>query len=182
MASKPTNLRGFHSLAFMQYTSSASIPGVSGRVDADVFYGSLDGLRARLLSEEEDLSMADAQTIMDELAVLRRDLTVQGTTGLADTTEKLYGHAKGAHLDTGKLLAQDVALLDDETKLAALAQQILSALQADPTQQVDVDALGQRVAEILHTLGLPVTIADDDIQRNLTAVLERSRLEVGTTP
>lgn len=40
--------------------------------------------------------MADAQDILDAIKELRRDLTVKGTTGVEDTVEKLYGHAKAA--------------------------------------------------------------------------------------
>ena len=158
---KPANLHGFRSLAWLQYTSSASVPGVSGRVDANVFYGSLDQMRATLLQEDD-------MTKQEFLDALREELGNEGRP-----TRKFVRELAG-------MGARDAlgATLDDEAKFTVLAQQMLAALQADPAERIDETALGQRMAEILHTLGLPVTIADDDIQRNLTAVLERSRLEV----
>ena len=85
------------------------------------------------------MSMADAQDILDAVAQLRHDLVVTGTTGLADTVEKLYGHAKGAHLDTAKILealkqAQDPAVL---AQLLAGALEI-TGITSDPTGVVTV--------------------------------------------
>lgn len=157
-AFKPTDLRGFSSLAWLQYTSSATVPGISVRVDANVFYGTTAQFKAAFF-EEDDMTIDD----------LRKELTTVSSPSRKAIRELC---AMGARDALG-------ATLDDEAKLTALAQQLLSALQADPADRIDTDALGQRVAEILHTLGLPVTIADADIQRNLAAVLERSRLEVG---
>lgn len=72
LAVKPSSLRGFSSLAWLQYTSSASVAGIVGNVDLNVFYGTLDELRSQLLGvgapppppapPEEDLSIVDAET------------------------------------------------------------------------------------------------------------------------
>ena len=114
---QPSLTHGWKRLAWLQYTDAATVGGISGGVDANVFYGTSSQLRAQLLGQSmEAISMADAQDILDAVAQLRHDLVVTGTTGLADTQEKLYGHAKGAHLDTAKILT---VLADVNAKLDA---------------------------------------------------------------
>ncbi len=73
-ANRPTNLRGFRSLAWLQYTDSAPVPGIDGNVDADAYYGDLAALRHALLgapTEEEDLTK-------EEFKDAWRELTAQG--------------------------------------------------------------------------------------------------------
>jgi lysozyme len=73
-ANKPTNLHGFKRLAWLQYTDRARVSGISGNVDADVFYGDLGALRRALLgtpTEEDDLTK-------DEFKQAWRELTAQG--------------------------------------------------------------------------------------------------------
>ena len=84
----------------------------------------------------EDLSMADAQDILDKLHAIEKALTVDGTTGLADSVEKLYGHAKGAHLDTAKILTvlADVnAKLDAGLQVGLTPEQVADIKKALPT-------------------------------------------------
>jgi len=63
-ANKPALAYGFKSLAWLQFTDVASISGIAGGVDGNVFYGDLATLRQRLLGgqPEEDLSIVDAET------------------------------------------------------------------------------------------------------------------------
>jgi lysozyme len=73
-ANKPTNLHGFKKLAWLQYTDSARVKGISGNVDANVFYGDLAALRHALLgtpTEEDDLTK-------EEFKDAWRELTAQG--------------------------------------------------------------------------------------------------------
>lgn len=71
-ANKPTNLRGFKTLAWLQYTDSARVTGIAGNVDADVFYGDLAALRHSLLgtpTEEVDLTKQEFKDAWNELTV-----------------------------------------------------------------------------------------------------------------
>jgi lysozyme len=80
-ANKPTNLHGFKRLAWLQYTDSARVTGISGNVDADVFYGDLAALRRTLLgapTEEDDLTK-------EEFKDAWRELTAQGVIHGQDT-------------------------------------------------------------------------------------------------
>ncbi len=73
-ANKPTNLHGFKTLAWLQYTASARVAGISGNVDADAFYGDLAALRHALLgtpTEEDDLTKQEFKDAW-------RELTAQG--------------------------------------------------------------------------------------------------------
>jgi GH25 family lysozyme M1 (1,4-beta-N-acetylmuramidase) len=82
---QPPLEHGFTVRGPWQFTSSGQVAGISGRVDRNVFVGSLAELRALALGEETD--MADAQEVLDAIAKLRSDLTVYGTTGLEKTVE-----------------------------------------------------------------------------------------------
>lgn len=76
LAVKPALRYGFKSLAWLQYTSSATAAGVAGRVDANCYYGTLDQLRAQLLGaqpQEDDVTIDEFRT------ELRRELTTVGT-------------------------------------------------------------------------------------------------------
>jgi lysozyme len=80
-ANRPTNLHGFKRLAWLQYTDSARVTGISGNVDADVFYGDLAALRRTLLgapTEEDDLTK-------EEFKDAWRELTSQGVIHGQDT-------------------------------------------------------------------------------------------------
>jgi lysozyme len=65
-ANKPNNLRGFRTLAWLQYTDSARVPGIAGNVDADAFYGDLAALR-HTLTEEDDLTKQEFKDAWGEL-------------------------------------------------------------------------------------------------------------------
>lgn len=71
----------------------------------------------------KEITMADAQSILDALGKLRKDLTVRGTTGLAETMEKLYGHAKNADLKADQILLSiagiDEGMSDQQAQAAA---------------------------------------------------------------
>lgn len=64
LAHKPKGLLGFATLSHLQYTSSATVAGIAGRVDANCYYGTTDQLRAQLLGTpgQEDLSIVDDAT------------------------------------------------------------------------------------------------------------------------
>jgi lysozyme len=69
-ANKPTDLRGFKSLAWLQYTDSARVRGIDGNVDANAFYGDLAALRRALLgapTEEDDLTKEEFKDAWNEL-------------------------------------------------------------------------------------------------------------------
>jgi lysozyme len=130
-ANKPTNLRGFDSLGWLQYTSSATVAGVAGRVDANVFYGTLADLKARLLGQGDDMSAADVAAInkhADDLYRLlakpsdgRANLTdlkagIAAVTGEVDATQTAIANLQLAAVDPvtlaaalGPLIGQDLA-------------------------------------------------------------------------
>ncbi len=107
-------------------------------------------------------------------------------TGLLDDKVRMLDHGDpdvGGHGYHHQVLYDAIRagtgpLLDDESKTAALGSKIVELLQADPAERIDEQALAQHLAEILHTLGVPVTIADADIQRAVAGVLERAHLTV----
>ena len=96
---------------------------------------------------EGQISMADAQDILDAVAQLRKDLTRQGTTGLADTTTKLYDHAKSADLNTAKLLDGLASVMD---KLNTGLQVTLDVSKLTPDQ---LTLVGQAAAGALLVEG-----------------------------
>jgi GH25 family lysozyme M1 (1,4-beta-N-acetylmuramidase) len=142
LAHKPAGLHGFKTLGWLQYTSSASIAGISGRVDANCFYGTVDQLRQQLIGgQQEDMTMAEVQDILNALAALRKDLTVDGTTGLADTIEKLYGRAKDAALTSAQVLTavNQFQQIDAGAVAALVAGQLeVTGISTDPGGVVNV--------------------------------------------
>lgn len=80
-ANKPTNLKGFKSLAWLQYTDSARVSGIDGNVDANAFYGTLAALRNQLLGEAEE----DDDMTKEEFKAAWRELTAQGIIHGQDT-------------------------------------------------------------------------------------------------
>jgi hypothetical protein len=70
VANRPTDLRGFKSLAWLQYAQSGTVPGIASQVDLNCFYGTLDQLRQRLLgqtppSQEGDLTPQEHAALLD---------------------------------------------------------------------------------------------------------------------
>lgn len=80
----------------------------------------------------EGLSMADAQDILNAITTLRKDLTVDGTLGLADSVEKLYSHAKNADIAAqaaSTTAGQIKTLVEQGQDPAALAALLAGALE-----------------------------------------------------
>ena len=89
--------------------------------------------------KKEDISMADAQDILDALGKLRRDLTVHGTTGLAETTEKLYGNAKAAAITATEIKTLVEQAQDPATLATLLAGQLtITGISTEPGGVVTV--------------------------------------------
>lgn len=56
-AKRPASLHGFKRLGWLQFTSSGTVAGISGRVDLNAFYGTLTQLKAQLLGQEADMPL-----------------------------------------------------------------------------------------------------------------------------
>jgi lysozyme len=111
LANKPPLEFGFKSLAWLQYTSSATVAGVSGNVDANCFYGTLDQLRAKLLGQQEDLSMADAQDVLNAIADLKA--TVSNGFGMVIRGDVTTDPTKETHPDNLQTIHQQLTALID---------------------------------------------------------------------
>lgn len=131
-ANKPALRYGFKSLAWLQYTSSATVAGVSGRVDANCFYGSLDQLRTQLLGEEDDLTQEEH----DALLWLRANAATHNDAAVIIRGDETADPTKDTHPDNLQRLRQDLAagLSDVSAKLAAIQQALLSGMQVSLTQ------------------------------------------------
>lgn len=76
-AKRPTNLRGFDGIAWHQFTSSGSVPGITGRVDLNAFYGTLTELRAQLLGQEGPmLDTTDKEWIVRQFTQSGTDIRI----------------------------------------------------------------------------------------------------------
>jgi GH25 family lysozyme M1 (1,4-beta-N-acetylmuramidase) len=63
LANKPALAFGFKSLGWLQYTSSATSAGISGSIDANVFYGTLAQLRGQMLGQPREDDMPTIEEI-----------------------------------------------------------------------------------------------------------------------
>jgi len=74
-ASRPSDLRGFKRLAWLQFTSSGAVSGIRGNVDLNCFYGTLAEFRVALLggsAQEDDMPLNDADIVrIREEAVIK---------------------------------------------------------------------------------------------------------------
>lgn len=134
LAHKPASLHGFTTLGWLQYTSSATSSGVSGRVDANCFYGTLTELRARLLGQQEDDMTQDEH---DALMWLRQNVAL-----LRDQGVRMTDH--GDPDVAGR--SNNLATVRDD--LAALATKL------DGLPQVDATAVATLVAGALEITGI----------------------------
>lgn len=141
---RPTDLRGFAGLAWHQFTSSGSVPGISGRVDLNAYYGTLTQLRAELLGGQEEIDVTK-QEFIDAW----KEITAQGIVPGQDTW------ADGFRVGVDKLAkihAQETANGAALTKLNTLLEAglkvevTLDLATASPQQLQD---LGNAIADRL---------------------------------
>lgn len=90
---KPTNLRGFAGLAWHQFTSSGTVPGITGRVDLDAYYGTLTELRAQLLGLEAPMPTLEEIAELftkpgSEVRIAIRDLGVRAVNSAIGGVDK----------------------------------------------------------------------------------------------
>lgn len=110
LANKPALEFGFKSLAWLQYTSSASMSGISGGVDANCFFGSLDQLRAQLLGQpQEDITLdAETKTYLDGQFAAVKTL-VQNSAAVIIRGDETTDNTKDTHPDNIQRARQDLA-------------------------------------------------------------------------
>jgi hypothetical protein len=148
-ANKPPLEFGFKSLAWLQYTSSSTVAGVSGNVDANCFYGTLDQLRAQLLGQQEDITLdAETKTYLDgKFAALTTTVSNGfGTVIRGDATTD--PPQPDTHPNNIERTRQDLAagLSDISTRLDTLAGKV--------GQTVDPAAIAALVAGQLEIVGV----------------------------
>jgi hypothetical protein len=123
-------------LGWLQFTSSASIAGISGRVDANCFYGTLTQLRQQLIGQQEaDMSAEDVTAINAHTDALIKDLRGDRNIDTSDLIRKVeitYNQVTskaGAVLTALATLGATLQTEEDQTQ-AAIAQLQLGG--ADP--------------------------------------------------
>jgi GH25 family lysozyme M1 (1,4-beta-N-acetylmuramidase) len=100
-ANRPTLELGFKRLAWLQYTSSATCAGVSGTVDANVFYGTLPQFREQLIggtvSATGPASWDDADwKALDDKRLIRLAQWIAGKTNAVYNTTSVGVQAPSA--------------------------------------------------------------------------------------
>jgi GH25 family lysozyme M1 (1,4-beta-N-acetylmuramidase) len=162
LAHKPTSLHGFKSLGWLQFTSSATIAGISGLVDANVFYGTLDQMRAQLIGgtmsatgpehwDDADWAAHDKHVSDVAVGVIRTSTTGDATVGARNGYfTPLANNAKAA-ADSAKAAAAGVVTLGAEADATQAAIAALRVASGDPTVIVDaIQALGPEVATLVN--------------------------------
>jgi hypothetical protein len=145
-----------------QYRNGLSLCG--GTVDLDRSLADDFGQWPR----PEEFTMADAQTVLDELKRLRQDLTVQGTTGLERTVEDFATRQRGTVAALARVEAtmqrhglilegirQGVDLLGSPAQLAEMIAAELKELGV--TVSIDATPITNAVLEALRTHPLAPT-------------------------
>jgi len=142
---RPTNLRGFAGLAWHQFTSSGSVPGITGRVDLNCYYGTLTQLRAQLLGGQEEIDLTK-----QEFIEAWQQLTAQGIISGQDNWADYFRVAPDR---LAKILAQEEANGAALAKLGTLLEAglkvevTLDLATASPQQLQDLgSAIGDRLA------------------------------------
>jgi GH25 family lysozyme M1 (1,4-beta-N-acetylmuramidase) len=165
LAAKPTDLHGFKSLGFLQYTDSATVAGITGKVDCNAYYGTVDQLRAQLLGQTEGLFMTLTDAQEQEILRAARQINAtaaQGQTSFEGTVEatlrtvqslvNLVKGAQGALAGSisdlraallGAITAQP-GMTDEQAQVAA--DKILAAAKAE-----GVELVRDAVVEALRT-------------------------------
>lgn len=141
LANKPTDLKGFKSLGWLQYTSSAPVAGVATRVDACCFYGTLAELRVQLLgqsdAQEADMPLTDA-----DAPVIRRALGLTGDNTVATHGDLVVAIHGGDPADPKR---------NSLDSIAATLKTILAAATAAPVGQ-PVTLTPEQLAELKAAL------------------------------
>ncbi len=152
---KPTNLRGFKRLAWLQYASSGTVAGIQTRVDLNCYYGTLTQLRAQLLGQPEGIFMALTDAEQGEVLKAARQINstvAAGQTSFQGTVEAILGTTQrlvnlvGAAQST---LGDNI----DSTRSAVLGA--IAALPG-PAAGVDVQAVAERIAAGLRDAGVTI--------------------------
>lgn len=154
-ANKPTLAFGFKSLAWLQYTSSASVSGISGRVDANVFYGTLTQLKAQLLGQPAQEETFMALTDSEEQEILKAARQINGAVGAGQPS---YSETIEATLSTVQGLVNLVkgAQGNLAAGIADVRSAVLGAVAALPAPETpeQAQAATQQVLDALANLGI----------------------------
>lgn len=138
---------GGQDVAILQFSSSASVPGIAGRCDINAYRGSLDQLRALALGEDTDMEPTTAVTISDYYkkggqfahATYPAGFLWQG----AVSETRAYGKA---------ILA----------RLAAQQATIDHLVDALGAAQPDLDALKAAIVEAIEGIDVRLDVAEPD--------------------
>lgn len=158
---------GGEPISILQFTSSATVPGIAGHVDANAFRGTLDQLHTLALGESLTISDADVQRIADAVfdAVWRRD-AIKAPSNASTYEKNPTWKAESFLTDTGemtrKILAQVTALAQRQgapVDTDAIVQGVLAGLSPAQIAGHLAAALGPSVAR---------TVADE-LHRRLEA-------------
>jgi GH25 family lysozyme M1 (1,4-beta-N-acetylmuramidase) len=120
---------GWQAETIRQHTSAATVPGVAGSCDANRFAGTPADLLT-LTGPQEELTMADAQQVLDALARLRQDLTVYGTTGLEQTVEHSATRQRDTLAALKRVEAALATLAFTDAQLETLAERLAPLVAA----------------------------------------------------
>lgn len=135
---------GGAAVELLQYSSSATVPGVSGRCDVSAYRGSLDQLRALALGED-DMKPSDSVPV-----------------GVTYGPQLAHDHYQAQYLWVGAFAESRAARVAAEAGNAAIAEmaKTLAALAADRGQDIDVDALVQRIEAAIENVTVHLDVQD----------------------
>jgi GH25 family lysozyme M1 (1,4-beta-N-acetylmuramidase) len=137
---------GGEPISILQFSSSGTVPGISGRCDVNAYKGSLDQLRALALGKKEDdmpLSNDDLEKIRKIVWEADKAKAPTGTDAVKNPTWAPIniGRETYTSLQQVKALVTGLAAKAPDVDEAAIAQAVLSALTPDAIAQSVVDAL-----------------------------------------
>jgi GH25 family lysozyme M1 (1,4-beta-N-acetylmuramidase) len=146
---------GGEPISILQFTSSATVPGIAGRCDANAYRGTLDQLRQIALGDDMPLTDADVKRIADAVfnAVWRRD-AIKAPTSATTYERNPTWKAESFLTDTGemtrKILTQVAALAQRQgapVDTEAIVQGVLAGLSPAQVASHLASALGPSVAK-----------------------------------
>lgn len=148
---------GGEPISILQFSSSGSVPGITGRCDVNAYKGTLDQLRALALGEEEDMALSNEDA--------KKVWTVDGVVKASDDNTENPEWTPAYHLYN-----MGVRLRKIEAAVAALAGQ---------SPDVDEDAIVRGVLAGLSPDAIAQAVAEalpDDLARQVLDGL-KARLE-----
>lgn len=147
---------GAEQISILQYSSSATVPGISGRCDVNAFRGTLDQLKALTL-KEDDMALTDDDIKRIAEAVWTRDGIIkappshvaQGNAFWTPGSYEYWGYQQGSEvLRLVTELAKRAEVDVDEAAVAAALAPVLLETLTPTLRDALTETVGAEVAEL----------------------------------